>query len=244
MENEFFIYGIYPILEAIEAGKTIDKIFIQKGGNNEQIQSIIKQGNAKGILLKFVPAEKLNRLTNKNHQGVCAFISPVDFYSIEDLLPKIMASGKTPLILILDSITDVRNFGAITRTAECTQVDAIIIPSERTAALNEDAVKTSAGALFNIPICKEKNLIDVVDFLKQSGIKVFSATEKAKEMVYEMDFKTPMALVMGSEEDGISRKILDRSDSNIKLPIYGKTQSLNVSVACGVILYEVMRQRL
>ena len=222
---------------------TIDKLFIQKSGNNEQIQKIIKICHAKDILVKFVPAEKLNRLTNKNHQGVCAFLSPINFYSIEDLLPKFIDSGKTPLLLILDSITDVRNFGAITRTAECAQVDAIIIPSEKTAPLNEDAIKTSAGALFNIPICKEKNLIDVIDFLKQSGIKIFSATEKAKETVYSSDFKTPMALVMGSEEDGISRKILDRSDHTIKLPVYGKIQSLNVSVACGVVLYEVMRQR-
>lgn len=243
MNNEYFIYGIRPILEAIEANKTIDKIFVQKGISNDQIHKLTQISFSKNILVKHVPIEKLNRLTNKNHQGVCAFLSPIVFYSIEDLLPKILESGKTPLILILDSITDVRNFGAITRTAECTQVDAIVIPNERTAALNEDAVKTSAGALFNIPVCKEKNLVDVVDFLKQSGLKIFSATEKAKNLVYQSDFSTPMALIMGSEEDGISKKLLDRSNEIIKLPIFGKTQSLNVSVACGVILYEVVRQR-
>jgi 23S rRNA (guanosine2251-2'-O)-methyltransferase len=244
MKNEYFIYGIRPIMEAIEANKTIDKIFVQKGSNNDQIQKIIHLCSSKSILVKYVPTEKLNRLTNKNHQGVCAFLSPVEFYSIEDLLPKIIESGKSPLILLLDSITDVRNFGAIARTAECTQVDAIVIPNERTAALNEDAVKTSAGALFNIPICKEKNLVDVVDFLKQSGLKVFSASEKAKNLVYQANFSVPMVLVMGSEEDGISKKLLDRSDEIIKLPILGKTQSLNVSVASGVILYEVVRQRM
>ena len=243
MKNDYFIYGTRPILEALEAKKTIDKLFVQKGINNEAVQSIIKLSHKNGVLVKYVPVEKLNRLTNKNHQGTCAFLSPIEFYSIQDLLPSIFESGKTPLILLLDSITDVRNFGAIARTAECTQVDAIIIPNERTAALNEDAVKTSAGALFNIPICKEKNLVDTIDFLKQSGIKVFSASEKAKKTVYESDFSVPMALVMGSEEDGISKKILDRSDEVIKLPIFGKTQSLNVSVACGVVLYEVVRQR-
>jgi 23S rRNA (guanosine2251-2'-O)-methyltransferase len=243
MKNDFFIYGIRPIQEAIEANQTIDKLFVQKGSHNDQIQHIIKQSHAKNLLVKFVPVEKLNRLTNHNHQGVCAFLSPVRFYSVEELLPKILESGKTPLILVLDSITDVRNFGAIVRSAECTQVDAIIIPAERTAALNEDAVKTSAGALFNIPICKEKNLVDVVDLLKQSGFKIFSASEKAKQTAFDTDFTSPMALIMGSEEDGISKKLLDRSDAIIKLPLYGKTQSLNVSVACGVVLYEAVRQR-
>ncbi|MFA9289627.1 MAG: 23S rRNA (guanosine(2251)-2'-O)-methyltransferase RlmB [Solirubrobacteraceae bacterium] len=243
MNESNFIYGVHPILEAINANKTIEKIFVLKESQNEQVSKIIKLCRAKDITVKFVPNEKLNRLTNKNHQGICAFLSPVVFHSIEELVPKILENKKNPIFLILSNITDVRNFGAITRSAECNNVDAIIIPNERSAALNEDAIKTSAGAIFNIPICKEKNLIDVVDILKQYNIKIYSASEKANKFVYEADFSTPIALIFGSEEYGIDKKLLERSDEILKLPILGKIQSLNVSVACGVFLYEVIRQR-
>ena len=196
------------------------------------------------IRANYVPVEKLNRFTRKNHQGVVAFISDVPFHSIENIVPELFEAGKTPFLLILDRLTDVRNFGAICRTAECVGVDAIIIPEKGGAPINSDAIKTSAGAIYNLKICKEKNLSHVVDFLQQSGIQVFSATEKAQKLLYHVDFNQPCAIVMGNEETGISKEVLHHSDEKIKLPIEGKTQSLNVSVACGAILYEATRQRM
>lgn len=243
-KQEDFIFGLRPVIEAIEAGKTIDKVFLQNG-----LQGPIYT-ELKSLLIKhkirpnYVPIEKLNRFTRKNHQGVVAFISDIPFYKIEDLLPEIFESGRTPFIIILDRLTDVRNFGAIARTAECVGVDAIIIPDKGAAPINSDAIKTSAGALYNVKICKEKNLAHTIDFLQQSGVVVFSATEKAEKMIYDIDFRLPFALVMGNEEKGISKEVLHHSDEKIKLPIVGRTQSLNVSVACGAILYEAVRQRL
>ena len=243
-KKEDFIFGLRPVIEAIEAGKTIDKIFIQnalRGAIYDELKALLSKHK---IRPNFVPVEKLNRFTRKNHQGVVAFISAVLFYKIEDVLPQIYEEGRTPFLLILDRLTDVRNFGAICRTAECVGVDAVIIPEKGAAPINSDAMKTSAGALYNIKICKEKNLAHTLDYLQQSGVMVFSATEKAQKMIYEVDFTEPMALVMGNEETGISKEVLHHSDEKIKLPIQGKTQSLNVSVACGAILYEAVRQKL
>ncbi|MFX1794686.1 23S rRNA (guanosine(2251)-2'-O)-methyltransferase RlmB [Riemerella anatipestifer] len=243
-KKEDFIFGLRPVIEAIEAGKTIDKVFLQNGLQGS-IYAELKTLLAKHkIRPNYVPIEKLNRFTRKNHQGVVAFISDIPFYSIEAVLPEIFEQGKTPFLVILDRLTDVRNFGAICRTAECVGVDAIIIPEKGAAPINSDAIKTSAGALYNVKICKEKNLAHTVDFLQQSGVSVFSATEKAEQLIYDVDFKIPFALVMGNEEKGISKEVLHHSDEKIKLPIEGKTQSLNVSVACGAILYEVVRQRM
>jgi len=239
-----FIFGLRPVIEAIEAGKTIDKIFMQNALQGE-IYHELKQLLAKHkIRPNYVPVEKLNRFTRKNHQGVVAFISDVPFETIQDVLPQLFEDGKTPFLLILDRLTDVRNFGAICRTAECTGVDAIIIPEKGAAPINSDAIKTSAGAIYNIKICKEKNLAHTVDFLQQSGVMVYAATEKASKLVYDADFSVPCAVVMGNEETGISKEVLHHSDEKIKLPIEGKTQSLNVSVACGAILYEAVRQKI
>ncbi len=243
-KKDEFIFGLRPVMEAIEAGKTIDKIFLQNGLQG-QIYADLKKLLAKhGIRANYVPVEKLNRFTRKNHQGVVAFISDVPFYKIEDVLPQIFEEGKVPFLLILDRLTDVRNFGAICRTAECVGVDAVIIPEKGAASINSDAMKTSAGAIYNIKICKEKNLAHTVDFLQQSGVMVFAATEKASKLIYEVDFTEPCTLVMGNEESGISKEVLHHSDEKIKLPIQGRTQSLNVSVACGAILYEAMRQKI
>lgn len=243
-KKDDFIFGLRPVMEAIEAGKTIDKIFLQNALQG-QIYADLKTLLAKHkIRANYVPVEKLNRFTRKNHQGVVAFISDVPFHRIEDLLPQIFEEGKTPFLLILDRLTDVRNFGAICRTAECVGVNAIIIPEKGASPINSDAIKTSAGAIYNIKICKENNLSHVVDFLQQSGVKVFSATEKAQKLIYEVDFLEPCAIVMGNEETGISKEVLHHSDEKIKLPMEGKTQSLNVSVACGAILFEALRQRL
>lgn len=242
-KKEDFIFGLRPVMEAIEAGKTIDKIFVQnalRGTIYDELKNMLAKHK---IRPNFVPVEKLNRFTRKNHQGVVAFISDVPFYKIEDILPDIFEEGRVPFLLILDRLTDVRNFGAICRTAECVGVDAIIIPEKGAAPLNSDAMKTSAGAIYNIKICKEKNLAHTVDFLQQSGVQVFAATEKAQKLIYEVDFTEPCAIVMGNEETGISKEVLHHSDEKIKLPIIGKTQSLNVSVACGAILYESIRQK-
>lgn len=243
-EKDDFIFGLRPVMEALEAGKTIDKIFLQNALQG-QIYAELKATLAKHkIRANYVPVEKLNRFTRKNHQGVVAFISDVPFYNIENLLPQIFEEGKTPFLLMLDRLTDVRNFGAICRTAECVGIDAIIIPEKGGAPINSDAIKTSAGALYNIKICKEKNLAHTVDFLQQSGIQVFAATEKAEKLIYDVDFSGPSLIVMGNEETGISKEVLHHSDEKIKLPIQGKIQSLNVSVACGAILYEAVRQKL
>lgn len=243
-EKDDFIFGLRPVMEALEAGKTIDKIFLQNALQG-QIYAELKATLAKHkIRANYVPVEKLNRFTRKNHQGVVAFISDVPFYNIENVLPQIFEEGRTPFLLMLDRLTDVRNFGAICRTAECVGIDAIIIPEKGGAPINSDAIKTSAGALYNIKICKEKNLAHTVDFLQQSGVKVFAATEKAQKLIYEVDFSGPSLIVMGNEETGISKEVLHHSDEKIKLPLQGKTQSLNVSVACGAILYEAVRQKL
>lgn len=239
-----FIFGVRPVMEAIEAGKTIDKIFLQNGllgPTIAELKNLLKKHN---IRANYVPIEKLNRFTRKNHQGVVAFISDVPFYNITNVLPQIFEDGRTPFILILDRLTDVRNFGAICRTAECVGIDAIIIPEKGAAPINSDAIKTSAGAIYNVKICKEKNLAHTLDFLQQSGLKVYSATEKAEKLVYDVELNIPVAIVMGNEETGISKEVLHRCDEKIKLPIEGKTQSLNVSVACGALLYEAVRQKL
>lgn len=243
-KKDDFIFGLRPVIEAIDAGKTIDKIFLQnalQGDLYYELKQLLAKHN---IRPNYVPVEKLNRFTRKNHQGVVAFISDVPFYKIDDVLPTIFEAGKTPLLLILDRLTDVRNFGAICRTAECVGVDAIIIPEKGAAPINSDAIKTSAGAIYNLKICKEKNLAHTVDYLQQSGIQVFASTEKAQKLIYDVDFTEPCAIVMGNEETGISKEVLHHSDEKIKLPIQGKTQSLNVSVACGAILYEAKRQNI
>lgn len=237
------IFGSRPIIEALDSGKTIDKLMVQKGLRNDIINELLSKARNLDVPIQYVPLEKLNRLTRKNHQGVFAFLSPIDFYSIENILPGIYETGKMPLLLILDRLSDVRNFGAIARTAECCGVNAIIIPEKGSASINEDAVKTSAGALFKIPVCKVKSLKETVNFLQLSGISVVAATEKTNNLIYDVNYTQPTAIVMGSEENGVSNDILRSADYLAKLPMLGEIGSLNVSVACGAFLYEVIRQR-
>ena len=244
MKNKEAIFGIRPIIEVIKSGKTIDKLFIQKGLHNESFAILWKLVRENRINYKHVPVEKMNRLTKKNHQGVFAFISPIDFYNIEDVIPNLYEEGKSPLILILDRITDVRNFGAIARTAECSNVDCIIVPEQNSAAINSDAMKTSSGALNNIKICRTWNLKMTLQMLKDSGIQIVSCTEKTNNKIYSVNYQIPTAIILGSEENGISNEFLKFSDEKVKIPILGNIESLNVSVACGVILYEIVRQRL
>ena len=243
MKNENRIFGLHPVLEAIEAGKTIDKLIVQKGLQGEVANQLVKKARDLGVQIQYVPVQKLNRLTGKNHQGVFAFLSPIEFCRIDNILPTVYEKGETPFFLILDRLSDVRNFGAIARTAECCGVHAIIVPERGAAAINEDAVKTSAGALFKIPVCREKSLKEVVNFLQLSGVSVVCATEKTENTIYDTDLVKPLAIVMGNEGDGVSDEIIKKADILAKLPLKGEIGSLNVSVACGAFLYEAIRQR-
>jgi 23S rRNA (guanosine2251-2'-O)-methyltransferase len=238
------IFGIRATIEAIRAGKEINKIIIQKGLQGDLFREFKNEMAGMESLIQLVPIEKLNRITRKNHQGVISFVSPVTYFSIEEIVPKIFEEGKNPLLLILDRVTDVRNFGAICRSAECLGVDAVIIPSRGSAAINADAVKTSAGALHTLPVCRENNLKHTIDYLLESGIQVLGCTEKGAEDVETCDFSPPTAIIMGSEDEGISPEYLKKCNARIKIPMTGKIESLNVSVATGIILYEVIRQRL
>jgi 23S rRNA (guanosine2251-2'-O)-methyltransferase len=243
MKEKEMIFGIRPVIEAIEAGKELDKIFIKKDLGSDLAKELFTAMKGTQIPLTRVPVEKLNRLTMKNHQGVVAFLSSVTYQHIEDIIPTIYEEGRTPFIVVLDGITDVRNFGAIARTCECAGVDAIIVPVRGGAAINADAVKTSAGALHTIPVCRENSITDVIRFLKNSGVTVFAASEKASENYTKKDYTVPTAIVMGSEDVGISPQVLRLCDEMVSIPILGTIQSLNVSVAAGVLMYEVVRQR-
>ena len=243
-EEDSLIFGIRPVIEAVKAGKEIERLYIQSGLKNElyiELITVLKQYN---IAFQYVPVEKLNRLTTKNHQGVAGFISAISYHKIQDIIPTLFEEGKVPLILILDRITDVRNFGAIARTAECSGVQAIVIPAHGTAQINADAIKTSAGALHKVPVCREENLKTVINFLKECGLQIVSCTEKATDYYFQLDFTVPSAIIMGSEENGISNEYLQKSDAKAKIPLMGEIGSLNVSVATGIILYEAVKQRL
>lgn len=244
MENDTKIFGIRAVIEAINANKTIDKVFLQKGLKGDLFSELEQLLRKNGINSSYVPVEKLNRLTDKNHQGAVALISPIEFYDIEDLVLNTIESGKTPLFLLLDQLSDVRNFGAIIRTAECTGVNGIIIQKKGGAPINGDTIKTSAGAVFKMPICKVDHIKDAVFHMQASGIKVIAATEKTKNNVFDVSFKEPCAILMGSEGRGINPSVLKVVDESAKLPIFGTIESLNVSVACGAFLYEAIRQRM
>ena len=243
MNKDDFLFGTRAVIEAVKQHKNIDKILIKKGLKNDlfhELQLLIKENN---IPYQYVPVEKINRITRKNHQGILAFISPIVFDNIETVLPTIYESGNDPLILILDQITDVRNFGAIVRSAECSGVHTIIIPDKGMARIGADAVKTSAGAIHHLPICKVKNLNETVQFLIESGIYIVAATEKGKKIYTEINFNIPVAIVLGSEEKGISPQILNIAHEQMKIPVLGKIESLNVSVAAAIMVYEAVRQR-
>lgn len=237
------IYGLRPVIEAIEGGTRIDRVLLQNGLTGTLAGDLKGRIRDKGIPFQFVPVEKLNRLAKGNHQGVVALISPIKFHDALDLIPSLMEGEKAPLVLLLDHITDVRNFGAIVRTAECAGADAVIIPDHGSAQIGNDAVKTSSGALLRVPVCRENNLKTVVNLAHQCGMQVVAATEKGASDYLEVDFTKPTLLIMGAEETGISPELLKLSDVRAKLPILGQVQSLNVSVAAAVFMYEVLRQR-
>jgi 23S rRNA (guanosine2251-2'-O)-methyltransferase len=243
-DDKVLLFGTRAVIEAIKSDKEIDKLFLQVGLNNELFRELMPLVKERNIPFQYVPIEKLNRLTGKNHQGVVGYLSEVTYQKIEDILPTLFEQGKVPLLLVLDRITDVRNFGAISRSAECAGVNAIIIPSRGSAQVNADAIKTSAGALHKIPVCREENLKATIDYLKESGLKIVACTEKAEHYYFDRDLSTPVAILMGSEEDGISGEYLKRADELVKIPMNGQIESLNVSVATGIILFEVIRQRI
>ena len=243
MEKNTEIYGIRAVIEAINSSKDIDKVFIQTGLKGKligQLESLIRKNK---INFSYVPTQKLDRLSKKNHQGVIARIAPIKFYTI-DSFSEVIEKSNNPFVLILDQINDVRNFGAIIRTAEISGVDGIIIQNSSSAPVNSDTIKTSAGAIFNIPICKVNHIKDAIYHLQSMNISIISASEKAEKNIYDVDLKIPIAIIMGSEQKGINKSVINLSNESVKLPMYGKIESLNVSVACGIFLYEVVRQRI
>jgi 23S rRNA (guanosine2251-2'-O)-methyltransferase len=244
LDKNILIYGFQPIMEAMNAGREIEKILILKTVHPSKSNEIKRLATSLKIPFQFVPIEKLNRLTPQNHQGLVAYTSPVAYAPIEEIVPRVFESGKTPFILILDKVTDVRNLGSIARTAECAGVDAILFPSQGSAMINADAIKTSAGALTKIDVSRVSNLKDAIRYLKESGISIIGATEKASQHYFEMDFKIPVAVIMGSEDKGISEEYLKLCDHKAKIQMVGEIQSLNVSVAAGIFLFEAVRQRL
>ena len=242
-KKEGTIFGIHPIQEALASKISFDKVFVQKGISSAKIDAILMELHKKNIPINVVPIEKLNRLTRGNHQGIVAVTSPVAFHTLETIVENVLVQTKTPLFLILDQITDVRNFGAILRTAECTGVDAVIIQKSGGAPVTGDTVKTSAGAIYKIPICKVDHIKDALFYFQASGITVVAATEKTENTIYAVDLNRPLAILMGSEGKGISTSVLNLVDEKAALPLLGEINSLNVSVACGAFLYEVIRQR-
>jgi 23S rRNA (guanosine2251-2'-O)-methyltransferase len=237
------IFGLRPVIEAIKAGKQIDRLLIRQGLNGPVYHELMTAVKNHNIVYQIVPVERIEIVTRKNHQGVLAWLSIIEFQHIENLLPSIFEKGKDPFILALDGVSDVRNFGAIVRSADCLGADAVVIPEKGSARITADAVKTSAGALHTFPVCREKSITRTIEYLKSSGLRVVCATEKAPLKSFESKLTGPLVLVVGSEDKGISRELLSLSDIQISIPVSGKIGSLNVSVAAGILMYEIVRQR-
>lgn len=244
MEKSDYIFGLRAIIEAIEAGKNIDKILIKKDLGGELSKELFAKIKEYGVITQRVPVEKLNRITMKNHQGAIALLSPIEYCKLDDLIPLFYEEGRVPFVILLDGLTDTRNFGAIARTAECVGADAIVIPEKGSVSVTPDAVKTSAGALLHIPVCREKSIAGAVKTFKENGYKIVGATEKASINYTEIEYDLPVGIVMGAEDTGISDDVLRACDALGAIPILGNIGSLNVSVAAGVMMYEVVRQRL
>jgi len=238
-----FIFGLRPVIEAIKEGKQIERLLIRQGLQGQLYHELMKEVREHSIPYQIVPVEKIEQHTRKNHQGVLAFMSLIEYQDISNILPAIFEKGEDPLILCLDGITDVRNFGAIVRSAECFGAHAVLIPERGSARITADAVKTSAGALNSFPVCRTRSLTKTIQFLKESGLKVLCADEKSNKRAFNATLTGPLVLVMGSEDRGISRELSALADETVRIPLKGKTGSLNVSVAAGVILYEITRQR-
>jgi 23S rRNA (guanosine2251-2'-O)-methyltransferase len=243
MDKNEYIFGIRAVIEAIEAGKEIDKILVKKDLQGELAQELFAAARSVGAPVQRVPIERINRITRKNHQGVIAFLSAVEYHTLDTLVPELYEAGEIPFIVLLDGVTDVRNFGAIARTCECVGANAIVIPARGSVSVNADAVKTSAGALHSLPVCREKSIQDAVRYLHDSGFTIVAASEKSNKNYTEVDYTTPIAIVMGAEDTGVSPAVLRQCNEMVDIPMRGNIGSLNVSVAAGVMMYEVVRQR-
>ncbi len=244
MEKNDYIFGIRAVIEAIEAGKEIDKVLVKKDLQGDLAQELFAATRQAGVMVQRVPVERINRITRKNHQGVLAFVSAVEYYTLESLIPSLYEAGEVPFVVLLDGVTDVRNFGAIARTCECVGANAIVIPARGSVSVNADAVKTSAGALHTLPVCRERSIQDAVRYLHDSGFTIVAASEKATCNYTEVDYTVPVAIVMGAEDTGVSPVVLRHCDEMVAIPMRGSIGSLNVSVAAGVMMYEVIRQRI
>lgn len=244
MEKSDYIFGIRAILEAIESGKTVDKVLIRRDLGGDLAKELLDKIKQYDIVLQRVPLEKLNRITLKNHQGAIALLSPVGYNKLDNIIPLLYEEGKTPLAVVLDGVTDARNFGAIARSADCAGVDFMVLPERGSASVTSDAVKASAGALFYVPVCRERDTLSAIKKLKENGYLIIGASEKGVQNYTQADFTVPVAIVMGAEDTGISPDVIRQCDSLVSIPILGNIGSLNVSVAAGVMLYEAVRQRL
>ncbi len=243
MDKNDYIFGIRAVIEAIEAGKEIDKILVKKDLQGELAHELFAAARSIGTPIQRVPVERINRITRKNHQGVVAFLSAVEYNTLDTLVPSLYESGETPFIVLLDGVTDVRNFGAIARTCECVGANAIVIPARGSVTVNADAIKTSAGALHTLPVCRERSIQDAVKYLHDSGFTIVAASEKSDKNYTQVDYTAPTAIVMGAEDTGVSPAVLRHCDEMVAIPMRGNIGSLNVSVAAGVMMYEVVRQR-
>lgn len=238
------VFGIRAVIEAIESGKQVDKVLMKKDLGGELARELLSVTREYNVPVQRVPVERINKVTRKNHQGVIAFMAAVDYYHVDDIVPALYDEGINPLVVVLDGVTDVRNFGAIARTCECAGVNCIVIPERNSVSVNADAVKTSAGALNYLPVCREPNLVKAVQYLRDSGFKVMGASEKTDLNYTKADFTGPVAIVLGAEDTGISTDVLKLCDTLVAIPEFGQINSLNVSVAGGIMIYEVVRQRL
>jgi 23S rRNA (guanosine2251-2'-O)-methyltransferase len=243
-ERTDLIFGVHAVIEALKAERSINKILIQKGIQKETFNELRDALKGQQFQLQFVPNQKLDSLTSGNHQGVIAFVTPIEYQEIESLVDQMLERGEKPTVLVLDRITDVRNFGAIARTAECEGVDAILIPSKGSALVTSDAMKASAGALNRIPVCKTDDLKNSLFYLQQSGLRLIACTEKSATPLYQVNLRGSVAIIMGSEENGITQDLINMSDIKAKIPMRGEISSLNVGVATGMVLYEKLRQEL
>jgi 23S rRNA (guanosine2251-2'-O)-methyltransferase len=237
------IFGLRAVIEAITAGKQIDRLLIKQGLQGSLYHELMTEVRTHNIVYQIVPLERIELVTKKNHQGVLAWLSVIEYQYIANLLPMIYERGEDPLIIALDGVSDVRNFGAIVRTAECLGAHAIIIPEKGSARITADAVKTSAGALHSFPVCREKSIVRAIEFMKESGLKVITTGEKSERIASDVQITGPVVLILGSEDKGISRELITLSDQQVRIPMTGTISSLNVSVAAGILLYEILRQR-
>lgn len=237
------VYGIHPVSEALQAGRPLEKVMIRQGMQRDAVSGLIRLLQEQQVPFQFVPMEKLNRMTGGNHQGIIALASEIEYIALDKLIPSLFEQGKLPVVAILDGITDVRNLGGIARSASCAGLDALVVPAKGSALINAEAVRASSGALQVLPVARTARLTDAARFLQESGLQLVAASEKGEKLVYSVDLEQPTAFILGSEDTGIDRKLLDMADRIVRIPVYGQVQSLNVGIAAAVLFYEMVRQR-